>query len=64
MHQRCLTIRGFPIRVDDLHLASCGLQGQCPSGGLIDEAEIYDRALSAAEIKAIFNAGSAGKCKP
>ena len=32
-------------------------------GGLIDEVEIYDRALSAAEILAIFNAGSAGKCK-
>jgi uncharacterized repeat protein (TIGR01451 family) len=32
--------------------------------GLIDEVEIYNRALSAAEIQAIFNAGSAGKCKP
>jgi len=31
--------------------------------GLIDEVEIYNRALSAAEIQAIFNAGSAGKCK-
>src|SRR3990170_648716 len=31
--------------------------------GLLDEAEIYNRALSAAEIAAIFNAGSAGKCK-
>ena len=34
-----------------------------PFTGLIDEVEIYDRALSAAEIQAIFNAGSAGKCK-
>ena len=32
--------------------------------GLIDEVEIYNRALSASEIQAIFNAGSAGKCKP
>lgn len=32
-------------------------------GGLIDEVEIFDRALSASEIEAIFNAGSAGKCK-
>lgn len=32
--------------------------------GLVDEVEIYNRALSAAEIQAIFNAGSAGKCKP
>jgi N-acetylneuraminic acid mutarotase len=32
--------------------------------GLIDEVEIYDRALTQAEIQAIYNAGSAGKCKP
>jgi hypothetical protein len=31
--------------------------------GLIDEVEIYRRALTASEIQAIFNAGSAGKCK-
>ena len=30
--------------------------------GLIDEASVYSRALSAAEIAAIYNAGSAGKC--
>ncbi len=32
--------------------------------GAIDEVEIFDRALSATEIQAIFDAGSAGKCKP
>ncbi len=31
--------------------------------GLMDEVGIYNRALSAAEIAAIYNAGSAGKCK-
>lgn len=31
--------------------------------GLIDEVEIYYRALSASEIKEIYNAGSKGKCK-
>lgn len=31
--------------------------------GLIDEVEIYNRALAGEEIQAIFNAGSAGKCK-
>ncbi len=31
--------------------------------GLIDEAGIYNRALSAAEIAAIAGAGTAGKCK-
>ncbi len=29
---------------------------------LVDELSIYNRALSAAEIQAIYNAGSAGKC--
>src|SRR5439155_13067678 len=33
-------------------------------GGLIDEVEIFNRALTASEIQSIFNAGSAGKCKP
>ena len=31
--------------------------------GDLDEVEIYNRALSDSEIQAIFNAGSAGKCK-
>ena len=31
--------------------------------GLMDEVEIYNRALTAAEIQAIYNAGSAGKCQ-
>jgi hypothetical protein len=32
--------------------------------GLIDEAEIFDRDLTAIEVQAIYNAGSAGKCRP
>jgi len=32
--------------------------------GLIDELEIFNRALEAWEIQAIFDAGSADKCKP
>lgn len=31
--------------------------------GFLDEIEVYDRALSALEIQAIYNAGSSGKCK-
>jgi hypothetical protein len=31
--------------------------------GLLDEIGVYNRALDASEILAIFNAGSAGKCK-
>lgn len=30
----------------------------------IDELELFNRALDQSEIQAIFNAGSAGKCKP
>jgi len=33
-----------------------------PFAGLIDEPSIYSRALSAAEILEIYNAGSTGKC--
>jgi hypothetical protein len=32
--------------------------------GLIDEVEIFNRALSPSEIQAIYNAGGAGKVKP
>lgn len=32
--------------------------------GLIDEPAIYGRALSSQEISDLYNAGSAGKCKP
>ena len=31
--------------------------------GMIDEVELFNRALSASEIQAIYNAGSAGKCR-
>src|SRR5882724_12765528 len=30
--------------------------------GLIDEVSVYNRALTASEVQAIYNAGSAGKC--
>lgn len=35
-----------------------------PLHGLLDKVGIYHRALSAAEMQAIFSAGSYGKCKP
>lgn len=35
-----------------------------PYQGLLDEAALYDRALSPDEIKAIYDAGAAGKCPP
>ena len=41
------------------HGGSCGQRAVA----VIDEIEFYDRALSASEIQAIFDAGNAGKCK-
>jgi len=32
--------------------------------GIVDELEIFNRALSQTEIQTVYNAGSAGKCKP
>lgn len=37
--------------------------GSPPFSGLIDEVGIFNRALTAEEIAAIYNAGSAGKCR-
>src|SRR2546421_12601320 len=34
-----------------------------PFNGLIDEVEVFDRALSASEIAALYTAGGAGKCR-
>jgi hypothetical protein len=35
-----------------------------PFAGVLDEPSIYNRALSASEVAALFNAGNAGKCAP
>jgi hypothetical protein len=40
-----------------------GRDGTVPLEGQIDEIELFSRALSASEILAIYEAGSAGKCK-
>lgn|GEM_PF-932053 len=42
---------------------SCGCGGRY-FHGLIDEVDIFNRALSSNEIAAIYNAGSFGKCLP
>ena len=39
------------------------LTGLRPFRGVLDEVEIFSRALADSEIQAIYNAGSAGKCK-
>jgi hypothetical protein len=55
-----LNSAGIPLRIgaQDASLGS----GEFFNGGL-DELEIFNRALSATEVQALFNAGSAGKCK-
>jgi hypothetical protein len=47
--------------------AAIGARGDGAAGtflGVIDEVSVYNRALSAAELQAIFGAGSDGKCLP
>jgi len=38
--------------------------GGVPFNGDIDEVEVFNRAIEGSEVAAIFDAGSAGKCKP
>ena len=40
------------------------LAGNRPWWGGLDEIEVFNRALAGAELQAIYQAGSAGKCKP
>jgi hypothetical protein len=48
----------------DLRLGCNSYTGGGCFRGLIDEVEIFDRALSAGEVEALYSAGSAGKIKP
>jgi hypothetical protein len=46
---------------------SIGSRGDARGGtffGMIDEPAVFNRALTASEIQAIYNAGNAGKCAP
>lgn len=52
-----------PIHVSKTDVLIGSNTGHCFCG-LMDEVSLYDRALSAAEIGAIYRAGSAGKLKP
>ncbi|MDO9067567.1 MAG: LamG-like jellyroll fold domain-containing protein [Deltaproteobacteria bacterium] len=52
-----------PENDDPLKLGAAGTCGTGPFGGFIDEMTIYHRTLSAEEIAASYNAGSAGKCR-
>lgn len=52
-----------PLKIGSRSDTVINLAPQEPFNGLIDEVAFYNRALSADEIAAIFNAGSEGKCK-
>jgi uncharacterized protein (TIGR03437 family) len=43
--------------------AAAGLNSSIRFAGIMDELEVLARAMSAAEIQALYNADSAGKCK-
>ena len=49
-----------PLRIGAVVNSSAGIE---PFAGLIDEVEIFDRALSQTEIQSIVAAGASGKCK-
>ena len=61
--QLVATSTGQPLGATNSAPLKIGGSGDCALfGGLLDEVSIYNRALSASEIAAIYNAGSAGKC--
>ncbi len=55
-----ISITSTPLIIGDF---GTSLNVQYGFSGLIDEVEIFNRALSQSEIQAIYLAGSAGKCK-
>lgn len=52
--------QGSVIEMSDFQLS----EHDVPLNGLLDEVEIYNRALDYSEIQDIYAAGSEGKCKP
>ena len=55
-----LSSTGVPLFIGT---QEAGLGGGEFFKGSLDELEIFNRALNATEVQALFNAGSAGKCK-
>jgi len=54
---------GNSTRLQVGHTTQTGPGPMVPFSGYIDEVEIFRRALTAAEIASLWNAGTAGKCK-
>jgi hypothetical protein len=55
---------GLNVRIGAMYWTDSYHQGNDRLNGMADEVEFINRALSAEEIAAIYNAGSWGKCKP
>lgn len=53
----------IPPPGDDFYIGSQGNPGR-DFHGMIDELEVFDRALTEQEIRSIYMAGNAGKCRP
>ena len=64
--QEASTYAGFPLDYGTrpIFIGTTGEAYDAPLGGTVDEVSIYNRALTAAEIQSLYNAGSAGKCPP
>ncbi len=54
----------YITRADDAVLIGNGYQYGRPFPGLVDEVQVYDRALGAAEVQQIAGAGPGGVCAP
>jgi hypothetical protein len=52
----------IPSSSTDFFIGELGGNGRY-FGGLVDEVEVFNRALSESEVRAIYNAGSNGKCR-
>jgi hypothetical protein len=54
----------LPIRIGAMHWTDSYHQGNDRLRGLADEVEYFGRALTAAEVTAMYAAGASGKCRP
>lgn len=53
-----------PVQIGDLSTGTCFPSHFGQFGRLVDDIKVYSRPLDSSEIQAIYNAGSAGMCKP
>jgi hypothetical protein len=59
-----VTVSTGPLKIGSRSSAIIAVQPRERFNGLIDEVDLFDRALATPEIQSIYNAGSFGKCVP